>query len=37
MTKLKQVSPDRYQSPDGVWTAVRIDDPELRLSTDTME
>jgi hypothetical protein len=41
MVKLKSVSPERYQSPDGVWSAVRIDDPELkrqahRLPTDTL-
>jgi integrase/recombinase XerD len=41
MAKLTQVFPGRYQTPDGVWSAVRIDDPELkrqahRLPTDTL-
>jgi site-specific recombinase XerD len=30
MAKLKQVSPGFYQTPDYVWTAALIDDPELK-------
>jgi hypothetical protein len=41
LRRLKKVSSDRYQTPDGVWSMVRIDDPQLkrdarRLPTDPL-